>query len=99
MHGVQIAEANKMNVPVFEIELKAFKIDFQKQKWLANLSYVANLSNDGQWIAHQKIAGSAERLKIIGRKGADTILSEIFTEMINRLDIVHLFEQAKLTAR
>lgn len=99
MHGVTIVPQEQMDVPVFEVELKAFKIDLQGRKWLANVSYMTNLSSDGQWIAHQKVVGNAERVKIIGRKGADTVLSEIFTEMLNRLDIVHLFEQAKLTVR
>jgi hypothetical protein len=98
MHGVEVVPPERMETPIFEVELKAFKIDLQKHKWLANVSYVVNLSSDGQWIAHQKVVGSAERVKIIGRKGADTVLSEIFTEILNRLDIVHLFEQAKLAA-
>ena len=95
--GVTIAPKEKSNTPVFEIDLKTFKIDLQDHKWLASVSYVVNLTNDGQWIAHENVVGNAERIKIIGRKGADTVISEIFTDMLNRVDIVKLFAQAKLT--
>jgi hypothetical protein len=46
---------------------------------------------------HETVVGNAERINIIGRKGADTVISEIFTDMLNRVDIVKLFAQAKLT--
>jgi hypothetical protein len=42
------------------------------------------------------VTGSAERLKVMGRGGAEKVIGEIFTEMINRLNIERLFAQAKL---
>jgi len=94
--GIEIAPASQTRVPVFEVVLKTFKIDLQDHKWIANVSYNVNLSSDNQWIAHEKVAGTAERVKVIGRKGADTVISEIFTDILNRVDILKLFEQAKL---
>lgn len=94
--GIEIAPPSQTKTPVFEVVLKTFKIDLQDRKWIANVSYNVNLSSDNQWIAHEKVTGTAERIKVIGRKGADTVISEIFTEILNRVDIVKLFEQAKL---
>lgn len=95
-HGVAVIEDKDPNTPVFEITLKKLKIDLWERKWVANVSYEASLSRDSQLIAREMVSGEAERLKIIGRKGADTVLSELFTDMINRLNIVTLFQQARL---
>jgi hypothetical protein len=94
--GVTIASESQANVPVFEVVLKTFKIDLKDRKWIAKVSYNVNLSSDSQWIAHEKIDGTAERVKVIGRKGADTVISEIFTDILNRVDLLKLFQQAKL---
>jgi hypothetical protein len=97
-HGVRVIEDKEPYVPVFEINLKKLKIDLWNRKWVASVSYEASMSRDNQLIAREVVSGEAERLKIIGRKGADTILSELFSDMINRLNIVTLFQQAKLTS-
>ena len=93
--GVQV-RSDESPVPVFEIDLQRFKINLSGRKWIADVIYEANLSQDAHLIAREKITGSAERMKIIGRKGADTVLSEIFSDIINRLNILKLFQQAKL---
>ncbi len=94
--GADIASDKQDAVPHLQILIKAFKIDLNERKWIASASYEANLSIDNQLVAREMVTGSAERLKIVGTKGADTTLSDIFTEIINRLNIVKLFEQAKM---
>ncbi|MBT8342233.1 MAG: hypothetical protein HKP58_13255, partial [Desulfatitalea sp.] len=93
--GVEIAPYTDDDAPQFQILLNTMKIDLKERKWMVQASYEANLSMDNQLVARQIISGSAERVKIVGRKGADTTLSEIFTDVINKLDIVKLFRQAK----
>jgi hypothetical protein len=97
-HGVNVIEDKEAYVPVFEVTLKKLKIDLWARKWVANVNYEASLSRDNQLIAREMVSGEAERLRIIGRKGADTVLSELFSDMINRLNVVTLFQQAKLTS-
>lgn len=94
--GVEVLEHARADVPVFEVVIKDLYIDLQNRKWLTKITYEASLSSDSQLIARENITGEAERLKIIGRKGADTVFSDIFTEMINRIDIAKLFRQTKL---
>ena len=60
------------------------------------MTYTASLSKNDQRIALDKVKGSAQRVKIIGRKGADNTLSDIFSDVINRLNIMNLFRQAQL---
>lgn len=94
--GVRVTDQESSHAPVFEVILRRFKIDLSSRMWQADVSYEATLSKDSQLIARESIQGTAERVKIIGRKGADTVLSDIFSDIINRADIVKLFEQAKL---
>jgi hypothetical protein len=60
------------------------------------MSYEAKLIKDGTVLAAQIIEGEAERVKVMGRKEADTVTGEIFTDMVNRLDLSRLFQQAQL---
>ncbi len=92
--GVGVTEKNQ--TPIFTVVLKEFKIDLQDRKWLAKVSYETNLTRDGSLIARETATGNAERIRIIGRKGADVVLSEIFTDIVNRVNIVHLFQKAKM---
>jgi hypothetical protein len=95
--GVMVTTDSQSYAPVFEIVLEKFKIDQRGHKWVAEATYEATLSKDSNLIARERVTGTAERVKIIGRKGADTVLSEIFSEILNRVNIMKLFEQAKLT--
>lgn len=94
--GAAVTADAQPDIPRLQILIKAFKIDLRDRKWIARASYEASLSIDNHLVARERVSGSAERVKIVGTKGADTILSEIFTEIINQLDIVKLFGQAKM---
>jgi hypothetical protein len=78
------------------IVINRFILDLVDRTWIAKMSYEAKLMKDGTILAAQIIEGEAERVKVIGRKEADTVTGEIFTDMVNRLDLLRLFRQAKL---
>jgi hypothetical protein len=94
--GVETADAPSSNTPVFQIKINRFRINLVGQKWLADVNYEASLTQDTQLVAREVVSGSAERVKIMGTGGGEKVIGEIFTEMINRLNIEHLFAQAKL---
>ena len=94
--GVGIAATPSPSVPVFQIHINQFHINLIGQKWMADISYEASLTQDSQLIAREVVTGSAERLKVMGSGGAEKVIGEIFTDMINRLNIERLFQQAKL---
>ena len=79
------------------IILKDFELDLVSRKWIAKMGYEAKLMKDEKTLATQIIEGEGERLKLIGRREADTVTGEIFTDMVNRLDLVKLFRQAGLS--
>jgi hypothetical protein len=94
--GVGIAATPSPSVPVFQININQFRINLIGQKWMADISYEASLTQDTQLVAREVVTGSAERLKVMGSGGAEKVIGEIFTDMINRLNIERLFQQAKL---
>ena len=45
--------------------------------------------------AMETISGSAERLKVMTKSDAEKVLSELLTDMANKLDVARLFQQAR----
>jgi uncharacterized lipoprotein YajG len=94
--GVLVVPPDDDSAPLFQILIQTMQIDLKDRKWTAKVSFESNLFMDNQLVAKETVNGSAERPKILGRKGADDTLSDIFTDIINRLNIIKLFQQAKL---
>jgi hypothetical protein len=94
--GVEVAGSPSPSVPLFLVKINQFRINLVGQKWLADVSYEVSLTQEKQLVAREVVTGSAERVKIMGSGGAEKVIGEIFTDMINRLNIERLFEQAKL---
>ncbi len=94
--GAVIGNASQTDLPVLTITLQQLRIDLQDRKWSAELKYEASLTRDGERVVKERVHGNAERVRVVGRKGADTVLSDIFTDAVNRLDLYKLFQRAKL---
>jgi hypothetical protein len=91
--GMDVLNEPAPGVPELWIALNEFELDLVSRKWVARMNFEAKLMKDGKILATQIISGQAERIKLIGRSGADVVLGEIFTDMVNRLDVARLFEQ------
>jgi hypothetical protein len=78
------------------IVLKAFILDLLGNQWKVTMDYEVSLIKEERYLSKQKISGQGERLKILGRRQADIIMGEIFTDTLNRMDIKRLFTQAGL---
>ena len=83
-------------IPVLTIALKKVTIDLKDREWKVDINYDAVLSVADHPAAKENIHGSAERVRIMGGKGAETVFSEIFSDIINRLDLIKLFRNARL---
>lgn len=94
--GVTVVPDDIQTAPLFQVDLQSLKVDQESRNWVAQMSYTASLTKDNKLIASETVRGSAQRTKIIGRKGADNTLSDIFSDIINRLNITNLFKQAQL---
>ncbi len=75
------------------IVLNDFLLDRVNLMWKFSMAYEARLVKEGEVVTTQIKTGKGERLKLVGRKEADIVVGEIFTEMVNRLDVERLFQQ------
>jgi uncharacterized lipoprotein YajG len=92
--GAELLPEPKNNEPVLDIVLKEFILDVEDRKWMASIRYETGLIKNDQLLASQNISGSAERFDLLGRRDVDKLLGEIFTDIVNKMDIPKLFEQA-----
>ncbi len=76
------------------IVLKRFYIDFRNRSWHFEMSYEAKLIKDNKVFGFRTISGESERLKIMGVSQLERIMGELFTELINRLDMIEIFKKA-----
>ncbi len=94
--GLKVFLEHKQGIPVLKIYINELHLDQVDRKWIARMSYDAKLEVDGKVVSTQSLSGSAERYRTVGKRGADTVFAELYTDMLNRLDVVKLFKDAKL---
>ena len=92
--GLTVVKERGKNYPDLVIYLKEFYLDLVDRKWIAKMDYEARMMVDEKVRAKQMISGQAERLKLVRQKQANIVMGEIFTDIINRLDVGKLFRQA-----
>ena len=93
--------ANKMgNEPKVIVDIQSFKLDLikgtVKRTWTGKMAYNVEISDNGKVLASNKISGESEKLKIIRRKEADALMSDLVTDLANRLNAEALLRQAGL---
>jgi len=94
-----VTDKNKKGLePAVVIDLQTFKLDLIKsaikRTWTASMAYNVEITDKGKTLAGNKISGQSEKLKIIGRKEADSLMSDLITDLANRLDAPAFFKQA-----
>jgi len=76
--------------------VKTFTLNFIDGSWKAKIAYEAQFLTGDDIRAREEISGSAERIKIIGTDGADKVLSKLFTDTINQLNLENMLDKAGL---
>ncbi|NNL78772.1 MAG: hypothetical protein HKO68_20765 [Desulfobacterales bacterium] len=92
--GLQVTPTLDNTDPTLQVELKEFNLDFVRRKWIVRMNYQANLTRNGQLLAKESVEGTAERLKVIGKGDAEKIIGELVSDMVNKLDLSKLLQQA-----
>jgi len=91
--GMNILTDYKKTEPSIEIALQKFFLDLVDRKWVVEISYEASMTKENNLIFKETISGKAERVKVFSKGDAEKALSEIFTSLINKLNIQKLFAQ------
>jgi len=94
--GVLVVTDRRESDMLLEVGLKDFSLDLVKREWQFQMSYEVRLMREGRMLARQEIAGQAERAKILQRREADRVVTELFTDLVNRFDLERLFQKAGL---
>jgi hypothetical protein len=92
--GIDVAEGETDDVPLFELTLNKFQLDLKNRTWVSDFSYEVKLSKDTRKTGREKVSGQAERTKVMGRGAGELLVGDILTESINRLNIEKLFKNA-----
>ena len=96
---------NEGLIPIFQesgdepqllIVLNEFFLDRAGRDWVFKMGYEARLVKNGKVLSRENIRGEGARYNFSGRGAAETVLGEIFTDSVNRLDINKLFQRAGL---
>jgi hypothetical protein len=93
--GIQVVPEGAASTGL-SVLLKSFFLDRAARKWKVAVSYEARLVREGQVLSSQIVSGEAERLDIMGTEQADVVLSEILTDVVNKLDLIKLFRASGL---
>ncbi len=92
--GILAAPVSEGTLPELKIDITEFQLDYADRKWIVNMNYRASLLENGIVLSKESVSGEAERLKVVGKKGAEKLLSELITDVVNKLNLVGLFQQA-----
>lgn len=94
--GVEVASERTDNQPVMEIVLKDFFLDLRERRWMARINFETRLIREPGRTAAQTVSAAAERFKTVGRREAEKVLGEIFTDAVNDVKISELFQKVGL---
>ncbi len=93
--GVEVAPKNEA-IPEIVLVLNEYKLTLDERNWTISLNLAANFYKNDRLFSKEKIVTSAERAGLMARKSvAEQITSEIFSEIVNKLDLKKLFEKGK----
>lgn len=93
--GIRVPPPTNDSEYELEIKLQDFKLDIVGRKWIMNMSYQANLLKDGRLLGTESVSGSAERVKVMGKSDAEKLMGELMSDMVNKLEMAKLFQQAR----
>jgi len=92
--GATISENPEEADVVLRLVVRTFTLRFIDGSWKANIAYEAQLVNDDRIRAREEVEGSAERVKIIGTGDADKVISKLFTDIMNKLNLDSMLSKA-----
>lgn len=91
--GIHVLKNSSDAEPAIKIALQDFLLDLVERKWILKISYEASLVRGDGLIAKETISGKTERVKILGQGDAEKVIGDLFTNVVNDLDIQKLLDR------
>ena len=92
--GVEVVPETKADQVELNLVLQEFSLDLVDRNWKVKFGYEVRLIKNGAVLAKQFANGEAERLKLMGTEQADTVVGDLFADVMNRLNVAKLFKDA-----
>lgn len=92
--GLKLLPEPKPGIPEVVIKLNDFVLDLSGRKWIVRIAYEAEFIQDGKVLV-RKYKGEGEKYRISGLTQAHQAMSDIFTDIVNQLDVKRLFVNTK----
>ena len=92
--GVEVVSERKAGQVELILALQEFSLDLVDRNWKMKFGYEVRLVKDSNVLAKQFANGEAERLKLLGTEQADTVVGDLFADVMNRLNVTKLFRDA-----
>jgi hypothetical protein len=91
--GIQVVDSDTAQLPKLEVAVTRFQLDLRDYKWYFRMSYGIRLMKDGNVFAKHTINGEAERVDVPGMDDSGLTVSEVYADLINKLDIADLLSK------
>jgi hypothetical protein len=85
--GIRVVDTASAQIPKLEVAVTLFQLDLRDYKWYFRMSYGVGLMKDGNIFAKHTISGDAERVDVPGKDDSGLTVSEVYADLINKLDI------------
>jgi len=92
--GVLVGFNNESPDKLLIISINELLLDREGRMWKGRMAYEAKIVDDGRVSSRENISGRSEKARLVGRQGADEVMGEMVSDMVNRLDLVRLFKEA-----
>jgi len=92
--GVVVLPKGAAEDLLLQIDLKDFYLETLGSKWTMKTAYNATMLRNGKQTASQTASGSGERIKMMGKREAENLLSDMVTDMVNKIDLPKLLDTA-----
>jgi hypothetical protein len=91
-NGIRLSDEKRPGMPELIIRLEEFILDLDGRKWVTAIAYEAELIKNGKTMV-RKFKGEGQKFRISGLKQAHAVVSEVFTDIVNQLDITSMFAE------
>lgn len=91
--GIQVVESASPKIPELKVALTEFRLDLKDHKWHFKMAYATQLIQDGEVLVKQNFSGNAERVHVPGVDDSGKAVSQIYTDVINEMDIAALLNK------
>jgi hypothetical protein len=91
--GADVLDDERTGTPLLVITIEQFSLELQESRWQAFIQYTGALKQNQAKVAEETVQGQADRKYVLGRADANRLMGDLFTRVVNQLDIGSFFQK------